>query len=102
MVMSILQIIIIIMLSSFKSEKLQHLIFHAHWAPFKWKWHSCTWCGTFELLYNSKSTQTTLNFPFVQLHVWTELNKEQLRRDLQLVLDNGISSLSVVLMHSYT
>lgn len=37
-----------------------------------------------------------------KLHVWETLDVEQLKSDLQAVLDQGIRSLAVVLMHSYT
>ena len=47
-------------------------------------------------------TMCEVTFPLLQLHVWQKLNKVQLRKDLQTVLDNGIRSLAVVLMHSYT
>ena len=47
-------------------------------------WSAC--CGIFSL----------------QLHVWQSLDREKLKRDLQQLLDQGIRSLAVVLMHSYT
>ncbi|XP_070575126.1 5-oxoprolinase-like isoform X2 [Ptychodera flava] len=37
-----------------------------------------------------------------KLDVWQEIDKEQLRKDFQKVLDKGIKSLAVVLLHSYT
>ena len=42
------------------------------------------------------------NFLSLQLHVWQSLDREKLKRDLQQLLDQGIRSLAVVLMHSYT
>lgn len=36
-----------------------------------------------------------------QVEVWQTVDKEKLRRDLQAVLDKGIRSLAVVLLHSY-
>ncbi|KAL9974393.1 hypothetical protein ACROYT_G011417 [Oculina patagonica] len=36
-----------------------------------------------------------------KLEEWEAMDKEQLRKDLQRVLDKGIKSLAVVLMHSY-
>ncbi|XP_005089828.1 5-oxoprolinase [Aplysia californica] len=36
-----------------------------------------------------------------RLEMWTSLNVQKLREDLQKVLDKGIKSLAVVLMHSY-
>ncbi|GIY74388.1 5-oxoprolinase [Caerostris darwini] len=35
------------------------------------------------------------------IKIWTPLNEEKLRNDLKSVLDKGIKSLAVVLMHSY-
>ncbi|XP_035226435.1 LOW QUALITY PROTEIN: 5-oxoprolinase-like [Stegodyphus dumicola] len=35
------------------------------------------------------------------IEVWTPLNEEKLRNDLKKILDKGIKSLAVVLMHSY-
>ena len=37
----------------------------------------------------------------LQLHVWQSLEEEKLKGDLQQLLDQGIRSLAVVLMHSY-
>ena len=37
-----------------------------------------------------------------QLQVWKQLDKEGLRKDLEAVLAQGITSLAVVLLHSYT
>ena len=34
--------------------------------------------------------------------IWKSINVDELRADLQTVLDKGITSLAVVLMHSYT
>ena len=39
---------------------------------------------------------------FLQLQVWEQLNEEKLRKDLEAVLAQGITSLAVVLLHSYT
>lgn len=41
-------------------------------------------------------------FFYLQLHILTELNMEQLIRDLKPVISKGIRSLAVVLLHSYT
>lgn len=41
------------------------------------------------------------NLFFFQLDTWKPLNLSDLRNDLQEVLDSGIRSLAVVLMHSY-
>ena len=43
-----------------------------------------------------------VEFLSLQLHVWQSLDREKLKRDLQQLLDQGIRSLAVVLMHSYT
>ena len=37
----------------------------------------------------------------LQVEVWTELDVEQLQRDLKSVYDAGIRSIAVVLLHSY-
>ena len=37
-----------------------------------------------------------------QVEIWQDLNMEKLRQDLQTLLDKGIRSLAVVLMHAYT
>ena len=38
----------------------------------------------------------------VQLEEWQAVNEDKLRADLQKVLQQGIRSLAVVLMHAYT
>lgn len=38
----------------------------------------------------------------LQLEIWEKVNTEKLREDLQKLLDKGIQSLAVVLLHSYT
>lgn len=35
------------------------------------------------------------------LEVWTELDLQQVERDLRAVLSRGITSLAVLLLHSY-
>jgi len=42
-----------------------------------------------------------LNLMLLQVEIWQTVDRDQLRRDLQLVLDKGIRSLAVTLMHSY-
>lgn len=39
--------------------------------------------------------------PF-QIEIWQALNAGQIKQDLQKVYNQGIRSLAVVLMHSYT
>ncbi|XP_078607993.1 5-oxoprolinase-like isoform X1 [Branchiostoma floridae x Branchiostoma japonicum] len=46
--------------------------------------------------------QTVTGTTGEKLHVWEQLDEVQLRADLQAILDRGIRSLAVVLMHSYT
>ncbi|XP_077982211.1 5-oxoprolinase-like isoform X2 [Glandiceps talaboti] len=46
--------------------------------------------------------QTVTGTTGEKLEVWQAVDKEQLRKDLQKVLDKGIKSLAVVLLHSYT
>ena len=38
----------------------------------------------------------------LQLEIQERIDKEKLRADLQVILDKGIKSLAVVLMHAYT
>jgi len=37
----------------------------------------------------------------LQVEIWQTVDRDQLRRDLQMVLSKGIRSLAVTLMHSY-
>ncbi|XP_003387513.1 PREDICTED: 5-oxoprolinase [Amphimedon queenslandica] len=37
-----------------------------------------------------------------KVHVWEDIDKDQLVKDLQYLLEEGINSLAVVLLHSYT
>ena len=37
----------------------------------------------------------------LQVEIWQTVDRDQLRQDLQLVLDKGICSLAVTLLHSY-
>ena len=37
----------------------------------------------------------------LQVEIWQTVDRDQLRQDLQLVLDKGIHSLAVTLLHSY-
>ena len=41
-------------------------------------------------------------FVYKQVEIWQKVNREKLVEDLTAVLKRGITSLAVVLMHSYT
>lgn len=36
-----------------------------------------------------------------KVEIWKEIDENQLAKDLKLILDKGISSLAVLLLHSY-
>lgn len=48
------------------------------------------------------TTNWLLLLVVLQLEIWEKVNTEKLREDLQKLLDKGIQSLAVVLLHSYT
>ena len=57
---------------------------------------------TCSLMFSAYHLHNIMRFFYLQLHILTELNKEQLIRDLKPVISKGIKSLAVVLLHSYT
>ena len=60
-------------------------------------------CSTCSLMFSAYHLHNIMRvFFYLQLHILTELNKEQLIRDLKPVISKGIKSLAVVLLHSYT